>query len=288
MIIFCDGDRQIRKYENGKFWQVLRIDDGLVLATLEAAGSVDDPKLLVYLKSNRKISRGSKEKARQTVNNILNLDLDLKAFYEYVRNDKILTEVIQKLRGLRGPTTPTVFEALVDSIIEQQISLNVAHVLETKLVKAFGESLSLDNEVYYAYPTPQRLASAGLQRLRKCGLSQKKAEYITEISGLITARKLDLERFRDYDDAGEIVSELDKIRGIGVWTAELTMVRGMARMEVMPADDLGLRRTISHFYRNDREGSGEEARKIGEKWGKWKGLAAFHLIIAEILEQEKV
>jgi DNA-3-methyladenine glycosylase II len=288
MIIFSDGDRQIRKYENGKFWQVLRIDDGLVLAILEAAGSVDDPKLLVCLKSNRKISRDSKEKARQTVNNILNLDLDLKVFYEYVRNDKILAEVIRQLRGLRGPTTPTVFEALVDSIIEQQISLNVAHVLETKLVKAFGESLSLDNEVYYAYPTPLRLASAGLQQLRKCGLSQKKAEYITGISGLISAGKLDLERFRDCDDAGEIVSELDKIRGIGVWTAELTMVRGMARMEVMPADDLGLRRTISHFYRNDREISSEEARKIGEEWGKWKGLAAFYLIIAEILEQEKV
>jgi len=286
-IVFSEGDRQIRRFEKGKFWQVIRIDDKIVLVTIKAMGSVDNPKLLVELKSNQETSASDKNKARQIVNTILNLDFDLRSFYEHVKNDKILTELIQRLRGLRVPTTPTVFEALIDSIIEQQISLNVAHVLETRVIKTFGEALNLDSEVYYAYPTPQRLASADLHRLRKCGLSQKKAEYVNQVSSLITIGKLDLERFREYRNAEEIVSELDEIRGIGIWTAELTMVRGMGRVDVMPADDLGVRRTISHFYRKDRRISSEEARKIGEKWGKWKGLAAFYLIVAEILEDEK-
>ncbi len=60
------------------------------------------------------------------------------------------------------------------------------------------------------------------------------------------------------------------------------MVRGMQKFEAIPADDLGVRRCISHYYRDDKSISGEEVRKIAENWGKWKGLASFYLIVAEI------
>jgi DNA-3-methyladenine glycosylase II len=73
------------------------------------------------------------------------------------------------------------------------------------------------------------------------------------------------------------------IRGIGRWTAELTILRGMHRVEAIPADDLGVRKLISHYYRNDEKISGVEARNIAEQWGRWKGLAAFYLIVAGLL-----
>lgn len=92
-----------------------------------------------------------------------------------------------------------------------------------------------------------------------------------------------MEKLKNYEDAEKIVGELDRIKGIRVWTAELTMVRGMQRFEAMPADDLGLRRVISHYYCKDRKISSEEARRIAEKRGKWKGLATFYLIMVEWL-----
>ena len=97
---------------------------------------------------------------------------------------------------------------------------------------------------------------------------------------MITNGKLDLEKLKDYENIREIIDELCEIRGIGVWTAELTMVRGMQKLEAIPADDLGVRRWISHYYCDDRKISGEEARRIAEKWGKWKGLASFYLLMA--------
>jgi DNA-3-methyladenine glycosylase II len=282
--IFSDGDRSIRKYQDGKFWQVFRLDDSLILVTIEAVGTIEDPKISVELRSDQKVSEAIKEKAKQTVSAMLNLDLDLKPFYEQAKKDEVLANIVHRLRGLKIPTTPTVFEALIDSVTEQQISLTVAHVLETKLIKAFGKTIRLDGDVYYAYPTPRELASAKPEQLRRCGLSGKKAEYVNEISKMIGDGKLDLEGFKCYDDVQKIISELDKIRGIGVWTAELTMARGMRKLDVVPADDLGLRRIISHHYCGDNKISGTEARKIAEKWGKWKGLAAFYLIIADVLE----
>jgi DNA-3-methyladenine glycosylase II len=240
--------------------------------------------LLVDLKTTEKISNNDKRKAEGLIASLFNLKLDLKPFYKKAKDDKILFNLTQKLRGLKSPTTPTVFESLISSIIEQQISLNVAHTLETRIVRTFGDALRVDMEAYFAFPTPQELASTNIKKLRECGLNLRKAEYILNVSRLIAHRKLNLDDFQSYENADAIIRELDQIRGIGVWTAELTMIRGMHKFDVIPADDLGLRRCISHYYCNDQKIDSIEARKIAEKWGKWKGLASFYLIMAEQLE----
>ena len=64
----------------------------------------------------------------------------------------------------------------------------------------------------------------------------------------------------------------------------MIMLRGIGRYEAFPADDLGLRRTLSYFYYGGEPMDAEEARKLAEGWGCWKGLAGFYLIAAEILE----
>jgi DNA-3-methyladenine glycosylase II len=115
--IFSAGDRQIRKYEDGKFWQVIRIDDKLTLIIVRALGNVDEPKLAIELKSEGGISEADRQGAEETVCAIFNLNLDLKPFYEEVENDKIMAGLTRELRGLKSPTTPTVFEALIDSIV---------------------------------------------------------------------------------------------------------------------------------------------------------------------------
>ena len=283
--LFSNGNGQIRKFENGKFWQVMRMYDQLVLISIESLGTVDQPRIQVKIQSDREISREKKNVARIFVSRLLNARFGLVPFYEYIAKDRILEELTRRLRGLRIPSTPTVFEALVDSIVEQQISLDVAHVLETNLVKTFGDSLNLEGKIYFAYPTAKNLAPATVEKLRSCGLSTKKAEYVKNISEMILKGDIDLEDYRDYKNPQRIVEELDKIRGIGVWTAELTIVRSMKKYDVIPADDLGLRRVIAHFYCKDRMITAEEARRIAEKWGKWKGLAAFYLIVAEATEK---
>jgi DNA-3-methyladenine glycosylase II len=156
-----------------------------------------------------------------------------------------MVHLTRELWGLKNPTTPTVFEALVDSIVEQQISLKVANSLENRIIKKFGAALDLEGAIYFAYPTPQQLTSVSIEEFRQCGLSFRKGEYIKGASTLIAEGKLNLEELKNYESSEQIIRELDKIRGIGVWTAELTIVRGMQRLEALPADDLGLKRVIS-------------------------------------------
>jgi DNA-3-methyladenine glycosylase II len=59
---------------------------------------------------------------------------------------------------------------------------------------------------------------------------------------------------------------LDQVKGIGVWTAELTMFRGMQRLDVLPADDFGIRRVMSNYYCGGKPIKALEAREIGKRW----------------------
>ena len=158
----------------------------------------------------------------------------------------------------------------------------MAIALEEKLVEKFGDRLEMDGEDYFAFPMPQKIAGASVDEIQQVGLSRRKAEYIRGAAELIVAGKLDLERLKSQKDAEEIIRELDAVRGIGVWTAELTMLRGMHRLDMLPADDLGIRRVISTYYCGGRGIKAAEAREIAEAWKRYKGLAAFYLITAEV------
>jgi DNA-3-methyladenine glycosylase II len=279
--IFRSGDKQIRIYANRQFNQVLNINSKLAQVEVTSSGTVEQPKISVELKSTSPLTLSDKQKAKETIKFIFNLDFNLNSFYRDVEKDQIMHQITQQLYGLKKPTTPTIFEALVDSIIEQQISIKVAHTIEERLVKKFGETLTLDGETCYAYPTPQNIACASINEIQSCGLTERKAQYIQGTAQLIMKGKLDLENIKNQTDPEKIISELDEIRGICVWTAELTMLRGMQKLYALPADDFGIRRVISKYFCAGKPIKTADAREIAKAWGKWKGLAAFYLIIAE-------
>ena len=279
--IFESGDPEIRRYENGEFTQVLRINGNLVLVKITSSGETQEPKIIVELKSNKPLTTKDKQAAEETIRFIFNIGIDLCSFYKDIERDHTMSQIARQLFGLKNPTTSTVFESLVDSIVEQQISIKVAQTIEQRLVKKFGENLTIDGKVYYAYPTAQNIATAKLCDIQQVGLSLRKAEYILNASQLIVDSKLDLEQMKNEKNSDQIIAELDRIKGIGVWTAELTMLRGMQRLDALPADDFGIRRVISRYYCSGKPIKTIEAREIAEVWGTWKGLAAFYLIIAE-------
>jgi len=276
--IFSNGDPQIQRYEKGSYWQLIWLNNKLVLITVRSLGSVDKPELSVSLKPDNELNKKDNVIARKILTSIFNLDFDLRYFYE----DRIMSKLTLKLCGLNSPTTPTFFEAIVSSIIEQQISLKATRSIETRMIKEFGDMLQLDGKTYYSFPTPETISNLEREDLRGSGLSFRKAEYVIGLSKSIEENNLDLNELKTKNTS-EIISELLKIRGIGVWTAELAVIRGLHRVVALPADDIGLRRVVSHYYNNDKPVSADELRRIAKGWGKWSGLAAFYLVVADIM-----
>lgn len=282
-MIFSGGDPKIRSYDRGILRQVLDIQGTAVLVEVFSKGSPDIPELYFTMHPDNSLEDTDRAKAGNLVSSMLNIHEDLSPFYRAMENDSIMASIIIQLRGVKSPTTPTVFEAQGDSIIEQQISLKAAHSIENRLIRAVGNPLYLEDRVYFGYPTPRILAETPDTTFRACGLTRRKGEYIRDISQQILSGALDPENFKAYPDTERIISELTRIRGIGRWTAELTILRGLHRSDAFPADDIGVRRFISRYYLNDKKISPAEARSFAERWGTWKGFVAYYLEIANLI-----
>lgn len=281
---FAEGDPGIRRFSHGVFWQVIRVADRPVLVQVRDVGDMEEPRLAVDVHSDSEISLNEMKTAGDQVSRLLGLNDDLRQFYRAIREDHLMADVARNLSGLKAPQTSTVFEALVTSIIEQQISIRVARRLESKLVKRFGERLIANGMTYVAYPEPSALAAGLPVDFRDCGLSSRKGEYIRNVAEMVAEGTLDLEAMKEIRDSSRIIEELCSIRGIGRWTAEFVLLRGMHRLDSIPADDLGVKRAIARIYRPGEKLSAGQARAIAEAWGSWKGLAAYYLLIAEQIE----
>lgn len=281
--IFSGGEPDIRSFRDGVFRQVLDTGNVLVLAEVRSSGTTEEPKLALTLRSDRPLNRGDTLRSTKKVASILSIDDDLIPFYRDVAGDPVLADLIVRLRGVKAPVTQTVFEALTDSIIEQQISLKAAFSIEKRLIRATGKRLNLKGTVWYCYPDPAVLAETADIIFRTCGLTARKGEYIREVSRMIVAGDLDVEGFRKYRESERVIEELVNLRGVGRWTAELTVLRGLHRPDTFPADDAGVRRFVSRSYFEGRRISAAEARSFAERWGAWKGFAAYYLEIADLL-----
>lgn len=246
-----------------------------------------DTVLAVDILSGDPIRSEERDEAEKRVSALLSLPDDLIAFFRTINADPLMTGVARDLYGLRAPQSATVFEALVTSIIEQQISIQVARALEARLVKRFGERLEVAGRTYFAYPEPEDLAGGTVEEFRGCGLSARKGEYIQNAAEMVAEGTMDLESMREIRDSDRIIEELCGIRGIGRWTAEFVLLRGLHRLDTIPADDLGVKRAIARVYFPGEKISADQVREFAERWGAWKGLAAYYLLIAEHFERTR-
>ena len=258
----------------------LRSGTSVILALIRGKGTVEEPELEVELEPKEVLSDAERRWAGATISRMLNLDMDLRDFYENI-GDKTLLRLATALRGLKVIHTQSVFEALVYAITEQQISLEVAMRIEQRIVERFGESIDFKEKKYHVFPEPERLRS--MEDLRRCGLSTRKAEYIRDLSVAVMEGRFEPERLREQERTDDIINELCAFRGIGPWTAKMTVIRSMPRYDVFPADDVGIRRCIAHYYFNGKRISPQEAEEVSARWGKYRGLAAYYLFRAYLL-----
>jgi DNA-3-methyladenine glycosylase II len=271
-------------YEDGVYMRVLHASNKPVLISITSKGTVAKPRLVVdtYPPVSNKSEIGS---LRSTLQSMFEPTFDFDRFYAIAKRDATMRTIAGKLRGLRPIRPPTIFESVIIAITEQQISLYAAIAIRSRLVQRYGDTVARDARVFYAFPTPESLTKAKPAGLRKVGLSATKARCIGEFSKKIAKNEFNLDRLTRLDDS-EAVAELTKFRGIGQWTAEYTLVRGMGRVNSLPADDLGIRRAVSQAYFDSKKVSAEEARAtLTQKFAPYSGIAAFYLMYYLFWEQ---
>ncbi len=212
-------------------------------------------------------------KATEVASYALNLDLDLLPFYRVATSDPRLGQIVTALRGLRPVRPASLFEMLATAITEQQISMRLARLMRERMTARYGDRIE-DTPVF---PDESKLASASLAGLLRCGLSHRKAEYIRDISRMVVSKRLDLENLKGMED-DDVYAALTKIRGVGPWTAEYVLLRGLGRPDRVPVDDLGVRGAVGRCLGKGRQVDSGEVLRLLRPFAPFRGLAAFYLL----------
>jgi len=272
---------KIDSWNGDSYSRVLVLGEVPVLVQVKETGTGRSPRLHVraqakYLPKHARIGiTGSLEK-------LLGLRADMKPFYRFARADRRLKNLAERFAGLRPPRFPSVFEAMVNGIACQQLSLHVGLTLLSRLMVRAGLALELPAETVHAFPGPRDVSKTRMQTLRGLGFSANKGIALKTLSGLIVSHHLDPEDLADCDNDAAIQNLL-ALRGIGRWTAEYVLLRGLGRTDVFPADDVGARNNLARWLGVEKPLDYAGVKQVVDKWHPYSGLIYFHMLLDRLV-----
>jgi DNA-3-methyladenine glycosylase II len=261
------------RWDGHTYRRALSINGQIVDLAVEQIGSPEHPRLRVTAHGSN-LAPGIQPALRSTLEHVLGLKIDLRDFYSFAEKQKPFWPLIASFVGFKPPRYPTVFEALLNAISCQQVSLNVGMMLLNRLVENFGRP----SPVAHACPLPADLAEASPGALRAFGYSQNKERAILELSRSVASGELNLESFRELDDASAL-EKLLAIRGVGRWSAEYALLRGMGRLNIFPGDDVGGWRNLQKHLHLRARPDYAKTRKLLTPWKNYAGLIYFHFLL---------
>lgn len=193
-----------------------------------------------------------------------------KAIQHLRRADPVLARIIDTAAAcrLQPDHEQSPFEALVEAVCHQQLTGKAAQTILGR-VKALHP--------HRPFPTPKDLLSTADEQLRAAGLSRAKVASVKDIS----AKTLDgivptTEEILKLDDA-EIIERLTVIRGVGRWTVEMLLIFKLGRLDVLPADDFGVRKGFMLAYRKRALPKPAALLAHGECWRPYRSVASWYM-----------
>jgi len=185
---------------------------------------------------------------------------------QHLRKDPVLAKIITRTGTFAMQYREPSFETLVRSIVYQQLSGKVASVIFARLHAAAGE----------ATLTPAGIMKVRPERMRKAGLSAQKTLYIRELAKHTRKGSVVFETLTELED--EIVIEhLTKVKGIGVWTAQMFLMFALRREDVLPVADLGIRSAMKRAYGLPEMPKPAEMIEIAKAWKPYTSIACWYL-----------
>ncbi|MBM3372336.1 MAG: DNA-3-methyladenine glycosylase 2 family protein [Betaproteobacteria bacterium] len=178
--------------------------------------------------------------------------------------DPVMAGLIRQYRGLTLASRGDAFQTLARSIVGQQISVKAAQSVWDRFVAEVGVM------------EPARVLRKSAERLRGCGLSGQKLNYLRDLSARFAGGAIDVSRWHAMDDEA-LIDELTEVKGIGRWTAEMFLIFYLTRPDVFPLADIGLQRAMELHYNRGRRLSERRIITLGRLWSPWRSVATWYL-----------
>jgi DNA-3-methyladenine glycosylase II len=207
---------------------------------------------------------------------MLGVEVDLTPFYRSASKVQWLHPLVSRMRGVRPPRYPTFWEACVNAIVFQQISLHAASSIMGRLTMGLSKPVEHRGVRLYPFPSPEQILSAPDSLLRRAGLSAGKLATLRRVCDALDGRALDETRLEALPSP-EASALLRNIKGIGPWTATVILLRGLGRLDVFPANDTSVVRNLALV-----DGPTPLAVRTLLDLGPEQGMLYYHLLLASL------
>jgi DNA-3-methyladenine glycosylase II len=183
------------------------------------------------------------------------------------KRDKVLSTIIKNFGIINLTGHKNYFELLLGSIISQQLSVYAADSIQKRFFNLFENK-----------PLPEVVLRTEDTVLRSVGLSNAKVKYVKDLSQKILTGELNLKGITKKSD-DEIIEELTKVKGVGVWTSHMFLIFTLGRLNVLPVGDLGIRKSIMVNYRLKKLPDDKKIRSIAKTnyWHPYCSVASLYL-----------
>lgn len=275
------GTNIIDRWDEEIYSRVLVFDQQPVRISIVKKGPSHAPKLSLTLNSQIRISLSTQEKTQLTIRKMLGLAIDLQPFYKLAAGNKPIGELAEEFSGVKPPCFPSIFEALINSISCQQLTLDVGILMMNRLAERFGIGFDLRGMIQYAFPRPEDLDNATEADIKDLGYSIQKARAIKTLAQTFRTHHADLPDLEKMDNK-EIVQYLTSLRGIGRWSAQYALLRGLGRLDIFPGDDVGARNNLQRLFHLAEKPDYEEINQLTQQWHPYEGLVYFHLLLEKL------
>ncbi len=265
----------IDRWDGETYGRVLAVRGKPVVTRIAQSGSVERPRLEVTA-SGAYLPTVTRSVVTTALGRLLGLEADLRAFYHLAAEHPRLHELASRFRGLKPPRFPSIWEGLVNGVACQQLSLAVGILLLNRLTTQCG--LGSRKDAWHAFPRPEDLSTAAPNSLRSLGFSGAKSRALIQLAKQITSGQLDLESFADLGNE-EAISRLLDLSGVGRWTAEYVLLRGMGRVDTFPGDDIGARNNLARWLNLRKPLDYRRVMRVMDRWKPYGGLIYFHLLL---------
>ena len=267
----------IDRWDGQTYRRVLVLNGRPVEAAVTQSGPSDSPRLHVALAGQR-LAPNLKTAAVKSLECLLGLRINLSDFYRSAATDAKLDPLVERFRGMKPPRFPTVFETLANAIACQQMSLSLGILLLSRITEKFGLATVNTPEPVHAFPQPENLADLKPMDFRRLGFSRAKGESLIALAHAYASGQIDLEALDGLSNA-VVVERLLELKGVGRWSAEYVLLRGLGRLNVYPGDDVGARNNLQRWLKLRKPLDYDGVRRITVQWQPYAGLVYFHMLL---------
>jgi DNA-3-methyladenine glycosylase II len=211
------------------------------------------------------------------VRRMLGVEVDLTRFYRSASRIRWLHPLALRMRGVKPPRHPTVWEACVNAIVFQQVSIVAASAIMRRFIAALGEPRERYGVRLHCFPSAARLLGARDARLRRAGLSADKLAALRRVADVLERGALN-EAMLEERPSPDAAALLRSIKGIGPWTAAVILLRGLGRLDVFPANDTSVARNLALIGGSVQPGVEGALDALGPQ----RGMLYYHLLLARL------